>query len=81
MKNGDKVAFLTFMFLLGSSIGRINSKKKLQKKNNDPSIAQYLNRLIEFYPESQLDYMEDEFLTLVDFGLSPSDAFSAVVKW
>lgn len=81
MKNGEKIVFLTFMFLLGSKLGKANSKKKLIQKNNDPSIAQYLNRLVEFYPNYQLDYIEDEFLTLVDFGLSPSDAFNAVVKW
>ena len=81
MKNGEKIVFLTFMFLLGSKLGKANSKKKLMQKNSDPSIAQYLNRLVEFYPNYQLDYMEDEFLTLVDFGLSPSDAFNAVVKW
>jgi len=81
MKNGEKIVFLTFMFLLGSKLGKANSKKKLMQKNSDPSITQYLNRLVEFYPNYQLDYIEDEFLTLVDFGLSPSDAFNAVVKW
>jgi hypothetical protein len=81
MKNGDKLAFITFMFILGASIGSRNSRKKLDRKELDPSIGQYLNRLIEFYPTYQLDYIEDEFLTLVDFGFSPSEAFKTVVKW
>lgn len=81
MKNGNKLTFLLFMFLLGSNIGRASSKKHLNKKEKDPSINQYLNRLIEFYPDYQLDYIEDEFLTLVDFGISPKEAFNAVVKW
>lgn len=81
MKNGDKFIFLALMFALGSSIGRHSSKKNLKHKEHSPSIYQYLNRLIEFYPDYQLDYIQDEFLTLVDFGLSPSEAFSAVTKW
>jgi hypothetical protein len=81
MKNGDKIAFVTLMFILGASIGSKNSRKRLNEKQLDPSISQYLNRLIEFYPKYQLDYIEDEFLTLVDFGFSPSEAFKTVVKW
>jgi len=78
MKNGEKAAFLLAMFAIGSVVGRLNSQKKLVQKNNQPNIGQYLNRLTEFYGSNAIEYAEDEFLNLVDFGMSPQSAFTAV---
>jgi len=78
MKNGEKAAFLLAMFAIGSVIGRLSSQKRLIQKNNQPNIAQYLNRLTEFYGSKTIGYAEDEFLHLVDFGMSPQNAFTAI---
>lgn len=80
MKNGDKYAFICAAFLFGSLIGNIRSRKKIVALNNEPSINQYLNRLTEFFDSSSIEYVEDEFLTLVDFGMSPRNAFSSLVN-
>jgi len=78
MKNGEKTLFIFMMFALGSLIGKSQSKKKIVEKSKEPNVAQYLNRLIEFYDSNTLDIVEDEFLNLVDFGMSPKNAFGAV---
>ena len=56
------------------------SRKKITNLNRSPSIQQYLNRLVEFADKSSLDEFEDQFLTMVDFGSSLSDAFDSVVS-
>lgn len=80
MKNGEKLTFLLAMFAIGSVIGKSHSRKKLIEKINEPNIGQYLNRLIEFYDSNTIDIVEDEFLNLVDFGMSPKNAFSAITN-
>ncbi len=80
MKNGDKLAFVFSMFLLGAFIGKNKSKKKLISAQLDPTIPQYLNRLLEFYDTNLLSQAEDEFLNLVDFGLSPKNAFLSLIQ-
>lgn len=78
MKNGEKVTFLLAMFAIGSIVGRLNSQKKIVQKNNQPNIGQYLNRLTEFYDSNVMECIQDEFLNLVDFGMSPHNAFIAI---
>ncbi|MDA0345059.1 MAG: hypothetical protein O3C54_03770 [Proteobacteria bacterium] len=80
MKSGDKYAVVCLAFLLGSAIGKVRSKKKIIRLNKQPSIEQYLNRLTEFFDCNYLEYAEDEFLTLVDFGMSPENAFGSLVN-
>jgi len=60
---------------------RNKSFQKLQQKNTNPTINQYLNRLREFFEVDILDQAEDEFLTLVDFGLSPNSAFESTIGY
>lgn len=78
MKNGDRFFFITALLIIGYSIGRNKSNKMLEHHKKDPTIAQYLNRLKEFYDQDVMDRMEDEFLSLVDFGVEPKYAFEAV---
>lgn len=78
MKNGDKFFIITTLFIIGYAMGRSNSKKILEHHKKDPTIAQYLNRLKEFYDQDIMDKMEDEFLSLIDFGVEPKFAFEAV---
>jgi hypothetical protein len=59
-------------------ISRSRSKKSLDKLSKDPTLVQYLNRLIEFFEPEQLPYAEDDFLTMVDFGVYPHEAFRIV---
>lgn len=80
MKNGEKALFIFIMFTVGSLIGKSNSKKKIIEKSKEPNIGQYLNRLIEFYDSNSIDIIEDEFLNMVDFGMSPQSAFSAMTQ-
>lgn len=78
MKNGDKFIFTLSLVAIGYAIGQHKSKKMLEHHKKNPTIAQYLNRLKEFYDESNIDKIEDEFLSLVDFGIEPMYAFEAV---
>lgn len=80
MKNGEKAVFILAMFAIGSVIGRLNSQKKIKQIINQPNIGQYLNRLTEFYDSNVIEYVEDEFLNLVDFGMSPQNAFCAITN-
>ena len=79
MKNGDRFFFLLALVLIGYSIGRNKSKKSLEQYKKDPTISQYINRLKEFYNDIDMDKMEDEFLSLIDFGVHPKYAFEAVI--
>lgn len=80
MKNGDKTIFIVSMFFLGTFLGRNKSKKNLKQKTLNPTTNQYLNRLIEFYDSSEMNIIENEFFSLVDFGMSPEYAFMALIK-
>jgi len=55
------------------------NKKNNNKNINSPTIAQYLNRLIEFFDSDSIDLAEDNFLNLVDFGISLNGAFESTV--
>ena len=78
MKNGDKLFFVAALVLIGYSIGRNKSRKSLEQHKKDPTISQYLNRLKEFYDKIDMERMEDQFLSLIDFGVDPKYAFEAV---
>lgn len=78
--NGNKFKkTLIFATVFSILVAKVISDKKLQKINKDPTVGQYLNRLTEFFEHESLDYMQDEFLNLVQFGVYPKDAFSIVV--
>jgi len=79
MKNGSKYIALAASFLVINMYKKL-SKNKLIEKENIPRLDQYLNRLTEFYSAEELDLAEDEFLTLVDFGLSPQRAFASLIE-
>lgn len=78
MKSGEKFLLHATAFTIGVLLSRKLSYKNLNIKNNNPTIVQYLNRLSEFFENNNLDKAEDEFLTLVDFGISPTSAFESV---
>lgn len=59
-------------------LGRKSSIKKLEASKANPSIHQYLNRLVEFFDAYSIDKAQDEFLTMVDFGLYPHEAFEII---
>ena len=80
MKNG-KITFLISSFILGVSIARNKSMNSLKPKKKDPTVYQYKNRLKEFYDSDILINIEQEFLSLVEFGLSPTSAFDAVIEF
>lgn len=77
--NGDKKSLI----LKGSLIALLTlafyskhvSSKKLFNLKKDPTLGQYLNRLIEFFNEESLDRAQEEFLNMVDFGMYPHEAF------
>lgn len=80
MKNG-KITFLISSLLLGISIAKNKSMDSLKPKKKDPTIYQYKNRLKEFYDSDSLFDIEQEFLSLVEFGLSPTSAFDTVIEF
>ena len=46
----------------------------------DPTVFQYLNRLIEFYDFENLSNAQKDFLNLIDRGVSPFDAFDQIIS-
>ena len=79
MMNGKKVIIIcASAFILGFYI-KNQSYKKIKENNNNPTLNQYLNRLTEFFDTDTLDVVEDNFLTMVDFGISPRSAFESVI--
>lgn len=58
---------------------KISTKKLKTIYSQDPTINQYLNRLVEFFDTQRIDQAEDEFLNMIDFGVLPRDAFSILV--
>lgn len=79
MKIG-KNTLLATSFFIGMIISRNKSKNQLNKKDSDPTLSQYINRLKEFFDIKNIEKVEDEFLTLIDFGLNPNDAFNTVTN-
>lgn len=79
--NGKRLAFAIIGTIVAAAVvvSQINSAKKLKSKKNDPTIGQYLNRLVEFFGPEELDRAQDEFLNMVDFGMYPREAFSIIV--
>ena len=61
-------------------IAKTISSKSIEEKKIQPSLAQYLNRLKEFYDTEIIDLAEDKFLNFIDFGISPSAAFEILVE-
>ena len=61
-------------------IAKTISSKLIEEKKIQPSLAQYLNRLKEFYDTEIIDLAEDKFLNFIDFGISPSAAFEILVE-
>jgi hypothetical protein len=66
------LAGLTIVLVIARNIS-IKSVKKMTHK--DPTIGQYLNRLVEFFDSEKIDQAQDEFLNMIDFGVMPQDAF------
>jgi len=79
MKIGKNTLLVT-SFFIGMIISRNKSKNQLNKKDSDPTLSQYINRLKEFFDIKNIEQVEDEFLTLIDFGLNPNDAFNTVTN-
>lgn len=79
MKIGKNSLLIT-SFFIGMMISRNKSKNQLIKKDSDPTLSQYINRLKEFFDIKKIEQVEDEFLSLIDFGLNPNDAFNAVTN-
>lgn len=77
--NGDHKAAIKSLlvagFVVGLLVSRFFSSRKLELLKKDPTVNQYLNRLVEFFSDDSLPRAQDEFLTMVDFGVYPKDAF------
>lgn len=78
MKIGYKHIFV-FGIGIAYIVYRKNNFNSIKQKNNEPNIGQYLNRFTEFFDVKYLDIAEDNFLNLIDFGMSPKAAFLAII--
>lgn len=78
MKNGNKKIYLILGILAAVYIKNMLFDPFFYYKNN-PSISQYLNRLIEFFDSRSINSMQDIFLQMIDHGLSPKEAFNTVI--
>ena len=81
MTNGEKILFVSTFFLLGCLLSKNENNQTKRKNIVDPTIYQYINRLKEFFNEDILDKVQEEFLSLVELGLSPSSAFDTVTEF
>lgn len=75
MKIGYKNLGLLVPLMLGIYLGNKKSKKTLDEKNVIPTVNQYVNRLKEFYVSESLAEVIEEYLRLVNSGISPRGAF------
>lgn len=71
---------LAVSIICGIYLAKRISLKSIDNKKYEPSLAQYLNRLKEFYDSEIMDLAEDKFLNFVDFGISPSAAFEILIE-
>lgn len=78
MKNGNKKIYLILGILAAIYIKNMLFDPFSYYKNN-PSISQYLNRLIEFFDSRSINSMQNVFLQMIDHGLSPEEAFNTVI--
>lgn len=76
IKYGILIALVLSIYL-----GQRSSMRKLvAHARKDPTLGQYLNRLIEFFDTANIDYAEDEFMYLVHFGVYPHEAFDIITS-
>lgn len=74
-----KVAGLAAIAITIVVARHISMKKINNMTEKDPSVGQYLNRLIEFFDSENIEKAQDEFLNMIDFGVMPQDAFGILV--
>jgi|LakMenE18May11ns_1017448.scaffolds.fasta_scaffold9953975_8 hypothetical protein len=79
INNTIKKVIITSLVIGFVSI-KFMSNKSIKEKITGPSLAQYLNRLKEFYDHEIMYLVEDKFLTFVDFGISPEAAFEILIE-
>jgi hypothetical protein len=79
INNTIKKVIITSLVIGFVSI-KFMSNKSIKEKITRPSLAQYLNRLKEFYDHEIMYLVEDKFLTFVDFGISPEAAFEILIE-
>jgi hypothetical protein len=79
MKSGKSIFAICSILFIGIVMKNIFFDPFEQYKKN-PNIAQYLNRLVEFFDISYIKIIESKFLEMVDYGLDPSEAFNLLVS-
>lgn len=66
---------------VGRLINRVNAKITMQKSvNEQPSLIQWANRLIEFVDDREIVDSAKRFIALVDNGVDPAFAFRMVTR-
>lgn len=78
MKIGDIKKIVLIGLVAGIVIEKLISDKNFKSLNQKPSINQYLNRLSEFNVDKSLVDIQNQFIELIDFGLSPEGAFKII---
>lgn len=78
MNNGNKFFFIANLLAIGYTLGQNRSRKMSEEHRRNPTVHQYLNRFKEFYDEDKMQSIEQEFFSLIDFGMSPEMAFEAI---
>lgn len=78
MKNGKPLLLLSISLFI--FIFQKKSMNNLDRYKEYPLINQYVNRLKEFFEFDQIKKEETNFLSLIDHGLDPKEAFDAIVK-
>lgn len=78
MKIGDIKKIVLIGLVAGIVIEKLISDKNFKSLNQKPSINQYLNRLSEFNVDKSLVDIQNQFIELIDFGLSPEGAFNII---
>lgn len=81
MMSGNKIKIIAGLFLAGFLIGKLKAnsfKNNLKTKNNKPNVAQYINRLSEFFFDD-LDEAKSDFFELLDMGFSSEDCFQITI--
>lgn len=79
MKNG-KLLFTIGSILLAGIVVRNVFFDPFEYYKKNPNIAQYLNRLIEFFDIRYINIVQSRFLEMIDHGLDPSEAFNLLIS-
>lgn len=81
MMSGNRTKVIVGLFAVGFLLGKVKAnahKNSFKDTEVKPNVAQYINRLSEFFIDD-LEEGKSDFFELLDMGFSANDCFEIII--